>query len=167
VRSLRSLTVAVALFTALVLQTTVVNLLPLPLAVPQLVVVVVVVVGLIEGSEVGAVSGFGAGLVGDLLSDHAVGQVALVLTLVGYAAGQIREDGERTVAIPLAAVAGGSAAYVLLSALVAAGIGDARLGGAQVLRTVLGVALYDVLVTPFVLPPLRALLVRLMPEREP
>jgi len=93
--------------------------------------------------------------------------VALVLALVGYAAGQIREDGERTAAIPLAAVAGGSAAYVLLSALVAAGIGDERLGAAQVLRTVLGVALYDVLVTPFVLPPLRALLVRLMPEREP
>ena len=166
-RTLRSLTVAVALLTALVLQTSVVNLLPLPLAVPQLVLVVVLVAGLVEGSLVGCVAGFGAGLVADLLSDHGVGQVAVVLTVLGYAAGQVREDGERGAVVPLATVAAGSVAYVVLTSVVALGVGDARLGPAQALRSVVGVALYDVLVTPFVLPPLRALLVRLSPEREP
>jgi rod shape-determining protein MreD len=58
---------------------------------PDLLLVVVVVLGLLRGSTVGAVFGFGGGLVVDLLTLDTLGVTSLALTLAGFWAGRYGE----------------------------------------------------------------------------
>lgn len=158
---------AAAVITALVLQPAVVGFLGLPLGRPQLVVVVVAVIALVDGPGPGAVCGFLAGLASDLGSDHVVGRQALVLTLVGYAVGLREDDGERSALLALVSVAAATLAALVLDAGLAVLLADGRTTGTALTTAVVGAVLYDLLITPFVLPPLRALLVRADPERRP
>lgn len=156
---------AAALGSAVVLQPTVVDFLRLPIGRPQLVVVVLAVIALVDGPGVGAICGFLAGLVGDASADHTVGRQALVLTLVGYLVGLREDDEERSAVLALAAVAAASAGALLLDALAALLLGESALSARVLLSVVVAAVLYDLLITPFVLPPLRALLLRADPER--
>jgi len=165
VTAARRLAVALVLLAAAVLQPTVVARLQLPLGAPQLVLAVLAVLALVEGPLVGAVGGFSVGLLSDLLSDHAVGRDALVLTLVGYVTGLVRDEGDRSALVPLAAVAASTAAALLLAAAASAVFGEARAGARGLLTATAGAVLYNVLLTPFLFPALRALLTRLDPER--
>ena len=58
---------------------------------PDLVVVVVVSLALLRGPEVGALAGFGAGLAVDALTWQPLGLAALVYCVVGYGAGRVGE----------------------------------------------------------------------------
>jgi rod shape-determining protein MreD len=58
---------------------------------PDLLLVAVVVLGLSRGSTVGAIFGFGGGLVVDLLTLDTLGVTSLVLTLAGFWAGRYGE----------------------------------------------------------------------------
>jgi rod shape-determining protein MreD len=58
---------------------------------PDLVVVVVVSLALLRGPEVGALAGFGAGLAVDALTWQPLGLAALVYCIVGYGAGRVGE----------------------------------------------------------------------------
>lgn len=155
---------AVVVVTALLLQTAVLAALPLPGAAPELLVVVVVAFALAEGAWSGAVTGFVAGLLADLLADHALGRLALVLAVVGYAAGQVHDDTERSTLLPFAVVAGAAAGAVLLFAAQGVVLGDPRVDGAAVLRSLASSVPYAVVLTPFVVPVVGALVRRLEPE---
>lgn len=170
--ALQVATRALAMATAVVVQPTVVARIGLPLASPQLVVVVLAVIALVDGPGAGLVCGFAAGLVGDLLSDHLVGRQTLVLTAVGYAAGaaglrqdEHRDREERPVLLALVTVGGAVLAALALDAGLAVVLGDGRLSGTALLASTAASVGYSVLIAPFVLPPLRGLLLRADPER--
>lgn len=150
---------AVTVLTALLLQTTVVARLPLPGSPPDLVLVLVIAFALSEGPLSGMVTGFAAGLGGDLLADHQLGRLALVYLVVGYVAGLVRGDTERSALLPLLVVAGGAAGALLLYAAGGLVLGDTRTGAAAVARGLATSVPYDVVLTPFVVP-LVGLLVR-------
>jgi rod shape-determining protein MreD len=163
----RAVVAAVVLGTALVLQPAVVAPLRLPGGAPQLVVVALVLVALLDGPFTGAVAGFCVGLTCDLLSRHLLGESALVLTLVGWAVGKLAEDVDRSVLVPLGVVAVASAVAVLGIGVVAALTNDGRVGVAPVLRSAGAAALYGLVLTPFLYPPVRALWDRLGPRPVP
>ncbi|MDH4139018.1 MAG: rod shape-determining protein MreD [Coriobacteriia bacterium] len=60
--------------------------------VPNLLLLVTVTVALVEGSRAGAIGGFAAGLVFDLLGTGPVGAMAFVLALIGHLAGSLQEQ---------------------------------------------------------------------------
>ncbi|HVU73154.1 MAG TPA: rod shape-determining protein MreD [Mycobacteriales bacterium] len=156
-----------ALATSVVLQLSVVNDLRLPLGPPQLVLVTVAAIALLEGPMAGSVTGFSAGLLTDLLSAHPVGQTALVMTAVGYLLGLAYTETDRGLAVPMLAVAAGSAAALLAGAVVAALVGDNGYTAASALKGTLAAVIYDVLLILVVLPPIRGLLRWMAPERRP
>ncbi len=139
--------------------------LPLPGAAPELLVVVVVAFALAEGPTSGAVTGFAAGLLADLQADHALGRAALVLAVVGHAAGQVRDDAERSTLLPFAVVGASAAGAVLLFAGEGVLLGDPRVGGAAVLRALVSSVPYAVVLTPFVVPVVGALVRRVDGDR--
>lgn len=83
----RSLIAALALLATLVLQAAVAPNIAIGGVAPNFLIIVVIVMALSDGSTEGAVVGFAAGLLFDLLGSSAVGPMALVLTLTGYTAG--------------------------------------------------------------------------------
>jgi rod shape-determining protein MreD len=73
---------------------------------PDVLLVSIVAVGLVRGSVVGALAGFGGGLVLDLVTLDTLGVTSLVLTLVGFWAGRYGETtGRGRTMAPLTAVA--------------------------------------------------------------
>lgn len=76
------------LFVAAMLQVVIVSSLVVVGGAPDLLLVTVVVLGLLRGSVAGAVFGFAAGLIVDLLTLETLGVTSLVLTLAGFWAGR-------------------------------------------------------------------------------
>ena len=150
----------VTVLSALLLQTAVLAALPLPGAAPELLVVLVVAFALAEGPFSGAVTGFVAGLSADLLADHALGRMALVLAVVGHLAGQVHDDTERSTLLPFAVVGAAAAGAVLLYAAEGVVLGDARVGAVAVVRSLATSVPYAVVLTPFVVPLVGALVRR-------
>ncbi|MTE19042.1 rod shape-determining protein MreD [Streptomyces sp. TRM43335] len=146
---------------ALVLQVSVLARLQLPGAVPDLLLLTVLALALVYGHTGGALVGFGAGLLADLAppADHAVGRYALVLCVVGYAAGLTKPESgrHRSATVPMLVVAGAALSSTLLYAGVGALVGDtaARHVGLGVLLTTATV--YDLLLAPFTVPAVMAL----------
>jgi len=162
----RVLLAAAVVCTALAIQLGVLGRLRLPGADPDVVLVVVVATALSWGPMGGALVGFGAGLLVDLVppADHSAGRVALTLALVGYLAGLLRPEATRSALLPLVAVAAAAVAAVMISAGVGTLLGDPRVRWPAVWRGLPAAALYDVVLTPFVLPGVAALCRRLEPE---
>jgi len=122
---------------AVVLQPTVVGLLHLPLGGPALPTIVLACLALRTGPTAGCLLGFTAGLAADLISDHVIGRLAMVLCLVGYLAGMLRLEAKRSIVV-----------------------------GATLVQAVVASVLYAVLLTPFVFPGISWVLRRL-PRRPP
>jgi rod shape-determining protein MreD len=150
----RPLLAVAAILTALLLQVDVVNRLHLPGGHPDLVLVVLVSLALVGGPGYGAVAGFAAGFVADVLppADHTIGRLAFVYAVVGYLAGLLEDAEERSVAAAVAIVAAGSAAAVVLFAGIGALVGDARIGASSVGRSLVATVIYDVVLAPFIVP---------------
>jgi rod shape-determining protein MreD len=157
----RALFGVLAVITALMLQLTVIEPLPLPGAAPDLLLLLVIAFSLAEGQLSGALTGFGAGLLADLLSVHELGRLALAYALAGYLAGAFSDESERSAVLPFAVVA--MSALAALGAFTAEGIllGDHRITLHAVARAALSSVPYDVVLTPFVVPLVTALLRRL------
>lgn len=85
--SQRTWTAALALLAAAVAQVVVAPHLRVAGVVPNFPLLVVITLALVHGADQGAIAGFAAGLVLDLLGSGPVGAWAFVLTLVGYIAG--------------------------------------------------------------------------------
>lgn len=150
--------VVLSLLTALLLQGTVLARISFLGAKPDLVLVVVVCFALADGPAVGMGAGFGAGLMADLLGSHTLGLLALVLCVVGYAAGVIRSYFDRLATFtPMVVMAILTAAAVLMYAGIGALLGDPRITGEPVARSLLLTSLYDVVLTPFVFAAVTAL----------
>lgn len=76
------------LFVVALLQVVIVSSLAIAGGAPDLLLVTVVALGLLRGSVPGAVFGFAAGLIVDLLTLETLGVTSLVLTLAGFWAGR-------------------------------------------------------------------------------
>ncbi|HVA58991.1 MAG TPA: rod shape-determining protein MreD [Mycobacteriales bacterium] len=153
-RPARASLFAALLLTGAVLQVTVINRLPLPVARPDLLLVLVVACALVSGPAPGAVLGFLTGLLADTVppADHAIGRLALVYAAVGYGAGLLDDVEERSVLLPLLLVALASVGAVALNGVVGSLTGDPRVHWPTIARELPLIALYDVVLTPFVVP---------------
>ena len=153
------------LLTAVVLQLTLLSRLNLPGATPDLVTVVVVALALALGPAAGAIAGFGAGLALDLVppADGVVGVSALVLGVVGYAAGSVLDPVDRPVLPAIGVVALSAGAVVVGTAALDTLLGDARVIWDDVPAMVLASVLYAAFLAPFVVPAVDWLTARLDP----
>jgi len=154
----RAATAAAAVLVAVLLQGTLLARLPLPGGSPNLVVVVVLAVGLAAGAPAGMSTGFAAGLLADLLSDHPVGLLALCFAVAGFVAGLLETDAERSVLWPLLIVGVGAAGTFLLYLGLLAVLGRPSASG---LGDLPSTVVYDVMLTPFVVPVVAAVTRRL------
>ena len=152
----RLLALAVVLVVAVLVQSTVLARLTLAGVRPDLLVLAVVSVAVATDPTTGAVFGFVAGLVADLLFDLPVGVSALVYTAVGFAVGTVRvyvTSHRPLVHLVLAAAA--SLASVWCCGLLLR-VFDLS-SWAAVARAGPLVAVYNLLLTPFVYPVVLAL----------
>ncbi len=160
--SIRQAVAAVGMLAvAVVLQPTVVGLLHLPLGGPALPTIVLACLAMQTGPTSGCLLGFTTGLAADLISDHVIGRLAMVLCLVGYLAGLLRMEAKRSIVVPLADVAVAGALAALLFAATGTLVGDSRAGGATLVQAVVASVVYAVVLTPFVFPGIRRGLRRL------
>jgi rod shape-determining protein MreD len=133
--------------------------------VPNFCLLVVVAAALVRGPAFAATLGFFAGLMLDLAppADHVAGRWALALVLVGYVAGLMRQDTRLPASTVVATVAAssfiGTSAYALSGVV----LGDSVAGMGDLLRVIVVALLWDVLLTPFVLPGVMRLFTRLEP----
>lgn len=134
--------------------------------VPDLVLMVVVAGALSRGGQAGMVLGFAAGVLMDLAppADHVAGRWALALLVAGYVAGRFRQDsGRPSVLATVAAMAACSFVATSIYALSGMVLRDPALGFGEVLQ-VIGIGMvWNVALTPLVLPGLLALYGRLEP----
>ena len=133
--------------------------------VPNLCLLVVVAAALTRGPQFAMALGFGAGVLLDLAppADHVAGRWALALVLVGYVAGRVRQDSRPAAVAVVATVAASSFLGTSIFALSGLLVGDLDVSVPGLLQ-VIGVAvLWDVLLTPLVLP----LVMRLFDRLEP
>jgi rod shape-determining protein MreD len=165
--AVRAAVAAAAVCVALVLQVSVFPHLAWAGIVPNLCLLVVVAAALTRGAQFAAVLGFVAGVALDLAppADHVAGRWALALVLVGYVAGRVRQDVRPTALSVVATVAASSFVGTSVFALSGLVLGDASLGVPELLE-VIGVALvWDVVLTPLVLPLLMTVFRQLEPDR--
>jgi rod shape-determining protein MreD len=156
----RLLALAVVLVVAVLIQSTVLARLRLAGARPDLLVLAVVSVAVATDPTTGAVFGFVAGLVSDLLFDLPVGVSALVYTAVGFAVGTVRvyvTSHRPLVHLVLAGAA--SLASVWCCGLLLR-VFDLS-SWATVTRAGPLVAIYNLLLTPFIYPVVWALTERI------
>ena len=162
----RSLAVVMLLVLALAVQTSVLPRLGLPGATPDVVLLVVLALALAQGPLTGLVVGFGSGLALDLVppADHAVGRYAFVFTVIGYLAGMAKDEAERSAVMPFVTVGVAAAAGTLLYAGLGVVFSEVGVDGKTLLGLVPTAVLYDVLLAPFVLPGVMALVRRAEPD---
>ena len=137
--------------------------------VPNLVLLVVVAAALTRGAQFAAVLGFAAGVLLDLAppADHVAGRWALALVVVGYVAGRVHQEQRPSATTVVATVAVSSFVGTSVFALTGLLLQDPLIEVGSLLQ-VIGVAvLWDVLLTPFVLPVLMGGFRRLEPDRVP
>jgi rod shape-determining protein MreD len=163
----RAAIAAAAVTVALVLQVSFFPHLAWDGIVPNLVLLVVVGAALTRGPQFAAVLGFVAGLALDLAppADHVAGRWAPALVVVGYVAGRVRRDARPTPGTVLATVAASSFVGTSVFALSGLLLQDPAMGIPELLEVVLVGVLWDVLLTPLVLPPVMAMFRHLEPDR--
>ncbi len=151
---------------SLVVQVTFLSRLPLPGATPDLVLLAVVALALAHGPGFGLVAGFGAGLATDLVppADHAIGRWALALCLVGYAAGLLHSETRRSAFLPLLVVGVAAAGSLLVFAGTGVLVDDPNVSWPAVSELLPSAVAYDVLLSPFAVSAVLALVRRVEPD---
>lgn len=165
----RIILVAVLIVAAVVIEVTLLAPLPFPGATPGLVLVVVAGVAFALGPVTGAVAGFAAGLLLDLAPPAAgtIGVGALVLTVVGYALGRVFDSDDRPVILTTLLTAAAAALSVLAVAALGGLLGNPRIRWDEVLSMVITSALYAAILALPLVPLIRALCRRVLPESFP
>jgi len=135
--------------------------------VPNLALLVVVGAALVRGPQTGAMLGFLAGVLVDLAppADHVAGRWALALVVVGFLAGRLRQETRPSASAVLLAVAAASFLGSSVFALSGLVLQDPVVPVAEMMQVILIAVVWDVLLTPLVLPPVMALFRRLEPAR--
>jgi rod shape-determining protein MreD len=164
-RSARVGVAAALVVVALVLQVAVFPHVAWEGIVPNFCLLVVVAAALVRGPTFAATLGFCAGLMLDLAppADHVAGRWALALVVVGYVAGLMRQDTRASATTVVATVAASSFLGTSVYALSGLVLGDAVAGAGDLARVILVSLLWDVLLTPLVLPGVMRLFTRLEP----
>jgi rod shape-determining protein MreD len=167
VKTMRGVVAGALVLVALVLQVAVFPHVAWDGIVPNFCLLVVVAAALVRGPGFAATLGFFAGLALDLAppADHVAGRWALALVVVGYVAGLMRQDTRSSATTVVATVAASSFIGTSVYALSGVVLGDAVAGGGDLLRVIVVALLWDVLLTPLVLPGVMRLLTRLEPAR--
>lgn len=163
---LRWLAAFAAVVVALVVQVSLFPHLAWHGIVPNLCLLVVVAAALTVEAPFALVLGFVAGLTLDLAppADHIAGRWALALTVAAFLAARVRQDVKPTAIAVVATVATASFVATSLFALTGVLLSDPTMSIAGLLEVVLVAVVWDVLLTPFVLPPLMKLFSRLHPQ---
>lgn len=143
------LRVAAVVFGALVLQVCLFARFSFDGARPDIMVLVAVMAGFVLGPERGAIVGFASGMAFDVLLSTPLGLSALVYTLVGYGVGIATGSTVRTSRwVPSAVAAVGSAAAMLLYAVLGVVLGEATLEGPPLAAIVTYVAVVNAVLAP-------------------
>jgi rod shape-determining protein MreD len=163
----RALVLTLVITLAVVLQVALFPYLSFGGVVPNLALLVVVAAALVRGPEFAAVIGFLAGLAVDLVppADHIAGRWALALVVVGYLAGRVRHDARTSALAAVVTVAASSFVGTSVFALSGMVLGDPAVPVSEALAVIPTAVLYDVLLTPFVLPLMMRLFRRLEPHQ--
>ena len=163
---LRALVAFVVVCVAVVLQVSLFPHVAWEGVVPNLALLVVVGAALVRGPQFAAVLGFVAGVAIDLAppADHVAGRWALAMTVVAFLAARVRQDVRPTALAVVGTVAAGSFVATSLFALIGLLLSDSATSVGGLLEVVLVAVVWDVLLTPFVLPPLMKLFARLSPQ---
>jgi rod shape-determining protein MreD len=164
-RSLRATAACALVVVALVLQVAIFPHLAWEGIVPNFCLLVVVAAALVRGPAFAATLGFFAGLLLDLAppADHVAGRWALALVVVGYVAGLMRQEARAPAMTVVGTVAASSFIGTSVYALSGVVLGDAVAGAGDVLLVIVVAVIWDVILTPLVLPGVMRLLARLEP----
>lgn len=168
---LRGLVTAALVVVALALQVSLFPHLAWHGVVPDLVLLVVVGAALVRGPAFGAGLGFLAGLALDLAppADHVAGRWALALVVVGYLAGRIRESAapEQRPGLGALVLSAGFASFVGVSVYALSGLllGEGAASITDTVVVILAAVVWDVVLAPFVLLPVTALMQRVRPPQ--
>ena len=161
----RVLVAVLAISVALVLQVSLFPHFAWHGIVPNLCLLVVVGAALTINAPSAMVLGFAAGVALDLVppADHVAGRWALALTVVAFLAARVRQDVKPTATAIIVTVA--AASFVGTSIFALTGLLLRESGSVPDLLQIIAVAvLWDVLLTPLVLPPLMKMFGRLDPQ---
>jgi rod shape-determining protein MreD len=163
----RALVLTLVITFAVVLQVTLFPHIAYAGVVPNLALLVVVAGALVRGPEFAAVIGFLSGLAIDLAppADHVAGRWALALVLVGYLAGRVRQDARTSALAAVVTVAAASFVGTSVFALSGMLLSDPAMTATEALAVIPTSVVYDVLLTPFVLPVMMRLFRRLEPHQ--
>ena len=134
--------------------------------VPNLCLLVVVAAALTVEAPFALLLGFVAGVTLDLAppADHLAGRWALALTIAAFLAARVRQDQKPSAMTVVGTVAAASFVASSLFALSGIVLSDPAMSIGGLLEVVLVAVVWDVLLTPFVLPPLMRLFTRLSPQ---
>ena len=165
---LRALVVTSMVTLAVALQVALFPYLAYDGVVPNLALLVVVAAALVRGPEFAAGLGFLSGLAIDLAppADHVAGRWALALVVVGYLAGRVRHDARTSALAAIVTVAASSFVGTSVFALSGLVLRDPAVPVAEALQVIPSAVIYDIALTPFVLPLMMRLLQRLEPRRQ-
>ena len=135
--------------------------------VPNFCLLVVVASALVRGPSFAATLGFFAGLLLDLAppADHVAGRWALALVMVGFVAGLMRQDTRPSASTVVATVAVSSFVGTSVYAITGLLLQDPVVSVTDLLPVVLIAVVWDVLLTPLLMPGLMRLLTALEPGR--
>ena len=167
----RTFVLALLVTAAVVLQVAAFSYLSYDGVVPNLALLLVVASALVRGPDFAMVLGFFAGLAVDLAppADHVAGRWALALVVVGFLAGRVRPESgtdlRLTATSVVATVAASSFVGTSVFALSGMLLRDPSVPVAEALQVIPVAVVYDVLLTPFVLPLAMRLLRRIQPHR--
>ena len=163
----RALVVALLVLAAVTLQAALLPAVAYQGVVPNLALLVVVAAALVRGPDVAVVVGVAAGLAVDLAPpvDHVAGRWALALVVVGYLAGRVRQDATRSTVAAVVTVAASSFVGTSIFALSGMLLSDPAVSVSEALAVIPVAVLFDVALTPFVLPPVMRLFRRVEPHR--
>lgn len=166
-RLLRLVSLAALIVLAVALQLTVFSHFSLNGVVPDLALLIVLGVALVRGPDYAAVVGFVAGLLLDLAppSDSTAGRWALSLVIVGYLTGHAKSNDDISKVATVVMAAAAAFIGASLFALTGIAIGDPGVTVARAFEVVPRAVLYDVLVTPLVIPLVVVVLRRLEPAQ--
>jgi rod shape-determining protein MreD len=165
--AVRALVLALLITIAVVLQVAMFPYVSYAGVVPNLALLVVVAAALSRGPEFAAVIGFLSGLAIDLAppADHVAGRWALALVVVGYLAGRVRHDARTSALGAVVTVAACSFVGTSIFALSGMVLSDPGVPAREALAVIPAAVIYDVLLTPFVLPLTMRLFTRLEPHQ--
>ncbi|MGH3446339.1 MAG: rod shape-determining protein MreD [Nocardioidaceae bacterium] len=163
--AVRALAVAALVVVTVSLQLSVFTHFSLDGVVPDLALLIVIAAALVRGPTYAALVGFGAGLVLDLAppADHTAGRWALALVVVGYLTGLAKADGKQSFVGTVVMVAAGAFVGTSVFALTGLVLGESGVNVSSAFEVVPLAVLYDVLLTPLVVPLVLLLFRRLEP----